>query len=88
MRLTRGGATPPSRPVSEYGAWSMRVEEIGELTERPESWRLVYDACGHIQYLSRSGLEDPRRAEESVRRYYTACLICKAEARLRLIVDC
>jgi len=81
-RRRRQPAAPARRlqlPVVGRGAVSRHLEGIGELTDIDACWRLVYDACGHIQYLARVGLEDPQRAEASVRRYLVSCLVCKAE---------
>jgi hypothetical protein len=71
-------ARPLQMPMVGSGAFSRHLDGIGELTDIDTCWRLVYAACGHIQYLARVGLEDPQRAEASVRRYLHPCLACKA----------
>ena len=57
----------------------MRVENIGELTDRGMYWRLLYRQCQHVQFFARLGLEDVERAVREARHYYAQRLNCPVE---------
>jgi hypothetical protein len=61
----------------------VRVEGIGQVVQRDEWWRLVYDGCGHQQWVfSRNGYRslDEADVEAEVRQHYAMCSQCAWDA--------
>jgi hypothetical protein len=69
----------------------LRVEGIGQVVQRGELWRLIYDDCSHQQWVFSGNsrrLLDVADVEAEVRQHYMMCSECAWDALRRQHSQC